>query len=206
MCGRSLFCACMGKVLVACEFSGIVRDAFIARGHEAVSCDLLPSERPGPHYQCDVRSLDLSRYDLMVAHPPCTYLANSGNAWRSTRNPADVEAALDFVRWLLDAPVSHIAVENPVGIISSRIRPADDYIQPFWFGHPYTKKTGLWLKNLPVLRITNNVPVISGGADSTCGGASIGQLYSPSPDRWKLRSRTFQGIADAMADQWGKLI
>jgi len=173
------------RVLVACEFSGIVRDAFIARGHAAVSCDLLPSERPGPHYGGDVRELFGPRYqwDLMIAHPPCTHLAVSGARWFKDKQ-AEQEEALEFVRALLDAPIPHIALENPVSIISSRIRKQ--------FGHGETKATCLWLKNLPPLVPTNIVD----------GREARVHRMPPGPDRWRERSRTFQGIADAMAEQW----
>lgn len=180
------------KVLVACEFSGIVRDAFIARGHDALSCDLLSSERPGPHYEGDVRDLDLSEFELMVAHPPCTHLAVSGARWFRERQDEQREA-LEFVAWLLDAPVPHIALENPVSIISSRIRKPDQIIQPWQFGHGETKATCLWLKGLPLLRPTKVVG----------GNSARVHRAPPHPDRWKERSRTLAGIAKAMAEQWG---
>ena len=181
------------KVLVACEFSGIVRDAFIAQGHEAISCDLLPSERPGPHYQGDVRDMDLSDYDLMIAHPPCTHLAVSGARWFGEKCKEQQEA-LEFVSWLLRAPVDRIALENPVSIISSKVRPADQVIQPWEFGHPEVKATCFWLKNLPMLRPTKVVD----------GREARVHRMAPGIDRWKERSRTLTGIAEAMADQWGK--
>lgn len=183
------------RVLVACEFSGSVRDAFRRLGHDAISCDLLPSEAPGPHIQGDLRDLDLSVYDLMVAHPPCTYLANSGARWWPGRRREQAEA-LDFVRWLLDAPVPRIALENPPGRIGSQIRKADQYVQPWWFGHGETKTTGLWLKNLPLL-----VPtwVVSGREARV-------HREPPGADRWMRRSRTLPGIAGAMAAQWGGLV
>lgn len=180
------------KVLVACEFSGIVRDAFIGRGHDAVSCDLLPSERPGPHILADVRCLDLSRYDLMVAHPPCTHLAVSGARWFKGKE-REQAAALEFVRWLLSAPVPRIALENPISVISSRIRKPDQIVQPWMFGHGETKATCLWLKNLPALEPTDVVE----------GRAARVHHESPGPERWKNRSRTYPGLAQAMAAQWG---
>ena len=182
------------RVLVACEFSGVVRDAFIARGHEAVSCDLLPSERPGPHIESDVRTVDLSGYDLMVAHPPCTRLAVSGARWFAQYRD-EQEEALEFVRWLMAAPVPRIAIENPVSVISTRIRKPDQVVQPWMFGHGETKATCLWLKNLWPLVPTD---VVAG---------RVGRVHreSPGPDRWKNRSRTYQGLADAMAGQWGGL-
>src|SRR3990167_9482501 len=149
------------RVLIACEMSGIVRDAFIAAGHDAMSCDLLPTERPGPHYQGDVRDV-LSvgpmtlPWDLMIAHPDCTYLCSSGLHWnkRVTGRDALTEQALDFVRMLMYAPIRHIAIENPIGRINTAIRPPDCYIQPYEYGHDASKRTGLWLKNLPPLRPT----------------------------------------------------
>jgi hypothetical protein len=184
------------KVLVACEFSGIVRDAFIARGHDAVSCDVLPSERPGPHFPGDVRDildgLVWGPWDLMIAHPPCTFLAVSGARWFAQRREAQAEA-LEFVRLLLDAPIQRIALENPISVISSAIRKPDQIIQPWQFGHGETKATCLWLKGLPRLEPTNVVD----GRDARV------HRMAPGPERWRERSRTFPGIAAAMADQWG---
>jgi site-specific DNA-cytosine methylase len=180
------------RVLVACEFSGIVRDAFTARGHEAISCDLLPTERPGRHWCGDVLGLDLSRFDLMIAHPPCTHLAVSGARWFKGKE-REQAAALDFVRALLDAPVPRIALENPVSVISSRIRRPDQIIQPWMFGHGETKATCLWLKGLSPLTPTDVVE----------GRETRVHRVGPSPDRWKKRSVTYPGIAAAMADQWG---
>jgi hypothetical protein len=138
------------KVLVACEYSGVVRDAFLALGHQAMSCDILPTDVPGPHYQGDVRDVLHSPWDLMIAHPPCTYLSVSGMHWttRGLRDPQLTEDAMDFVKTLLDAPIPLIALENPVSIISSRIRKPDQIIQPWMFGHDASKKTCLWLKGL----------------------------------------------------------
>jgi site-specific DNA-cytosine methylase len=181
------------RVLVACEFSGVVRDAFSALGHDAWSCDLLPSERPGKHLQCDVRTVLRDNWDLMIAHPPCTYLASSGARWWASRRH-EQKAALEFVTTLLAAPIERIALENPVGIISTKIRPPDQIIQPWQFGHGETKATCLWLKNLPRLRWTNIVD----------GRMARVHYCPPSPDRWKERSRTLAGIARAMAEQWGQ--
>lgn len=181
------------RVLVACEYSGRVRDAFIARGHDALSCDLLPTESPGPHYQGDVRDLLAESWDLLIAHPPCTHLAVSG-ARHFSRKVVEQAEALDFVRLLLSAPVPRIALENPVSVISSRIRKPDQIIQPWQFGHGETKATCLWLRGLPPLVPTD---VVSGRENRV-------HRMPPGPDRWKERSRTFQGIADAMADQWGR--
>jgi site-specific DNA-cytosine methylase len=190
------------RVLIACEYSGAVRDAFFARGHDALSCDLLPSEAPGPHYQGDVRDILGDGWDMLIAHPPCTHLAVSGARWFKNKAQEQAEA-LDFVRLLLAAPVARIALENPVSIISSRIRKPDQVIQPWQFGHEATKTTCLWLKGLPKLVPTNIVG--KGARHVTKSGRSLPQWYNlpPSADRWKIRSATFQGIADAMADQWG---
>ena len=182
------------KVLVACEFSGVVREAFRARGHDAWSCDLLPTEQPGPHLCGDVRAVLRDGWDLMIAHPPCTHLAVSGARWFRGKQAEQAEA-LAFVAELLAAPIARIALENPVSVISSRIRKPDQIVQPWEFGHGETKATCLWLKGLPLLRPTK---VVAGRE------ARVHRL-PPSPDRWKLRSVTFQGIADAMADQWGGL-
>jgi len=195
------------RVLVACEYSGAVRDAFIRAGHYAASCDLLPSESPlGDHYQCNVMDIIDHGWDLMVAHPPCTYLSVSGMHWttRGLRDPKLTEDALDFVKLLMDAPIKRIAIENPVSIISSRIRKPDQIIQPWWFGHDASKKTCLWLKNLPLLTPTN---ILEGDnktrrANQTASGQN---KLPPSADRWKLRSMTYPGIADAMAQQWGSI-
>lgn len=192
------------RVLVACEFSGVVRDAFCRRGHDAISCDLLPSDVPGPHHQGDVLDLlreDAIGYDLMVAHPPCTYLCASGLHWNERRpgRERETEKALEFVRALLAAPVPRIALENPVGRISTRIRKPDQIIQPWMFGHDASKATCLWLKGLPCLTPTDLI-VKDRYANQTASGQNN---LGPSADRWKLRSITYSGIADAMAEQWG---
>lgn len=201
---RCFFICYSMKVLVACEFSGTVRDAFISMGHRAMSCDLLPSDTPGPHYCGDVRDVIDIGWDLMIAHPPCTYLAVSGLHWNKRRPERAklTEEALDFVRLLLDAPIPRIALENPVGCISSRIRKPDQIIQPWQFGHDASKATCLWLKGLPLLQHTEVLP---GGrqarrANQTASGQN---KLPPSADRWKLRSLTYPGIAKAMAEQWG---
>jgi len=182
------------KVLIACEYSGRVRDAFIAKGHDAWSCDLLPTDAPGPHFQCDVADILNNDWELMIAHPPCTHLAVSGARHFAAKKASGVQdAALDFVRMLLNANIPKIALENPISIISSRIRKPDQIIQPWQFGHGETKATCLWLKNLPKLAPTN---IVDGRSDRI-------HKMPPSPDRWKLRSTTYQGIADAMAEQWG---
>ena len=192
----------MMRVLIACEYSGAVRDAFIRAGHYAASCDLLPSDSPlGDHYQCDVTAILDHDWDLMIAHPPCTHLSVSGARWFKGKQ-AKQAAALDFVRQLLDAPIPRIALENPVSIISSHIRKPDQIIQPWMFGHEATKTTCLWLKGLPHLTPTNIVG--KGARHITKSGKSLPKWYNlpPSADRWKIRSATFQGIADAMAAQW----
>ena len=197
------------RVLVACEYSGTVRDAFIRAGHYAASCDLLPGESPlGDHYQCSVLDILDHGWDLMIAHPPCTHLAVSGAAHFAAKQASGVQQeALDFVRALLDAPIPRIALENPVSIISSRIRKPDQIVQPYQFGHDASKKTCLWLKGLPLLKPTQMVePRLVDGKPRWENQTNSGQnRLGPSPDRWKKRSTTFQGIADAMATQWGNL-
>lgn len=197
------------RVLVACEYSGAVRDAFIALGHESLSCDLLPTDSPGPHYQGDVRDVINQGWDLMVAHPPCTYLSVSGMHWttRGLRDPKLTEDALDFVKLLLNAPIPRIALENPVSVISSRIRKPDQIITPYQFGHDASKKTCLWLKNLPPLMPTKIIePRIVDGKKRWGNQTDSGQnKLAPSADRWKIRSETYKGIAEAMASQWGAL-
>lgn len=180
------------KIGVLCEFSGTVRDAFLRRGHDAVSCDLLPTEIPGPHIQGDVLAVDWSDFDLLICHPPCTHLAVSGAAWFANKVTEQAQA-LDFVRALFRLPVPRMCLENPVSVISSAIRPPTQIVHPWQFGHGECKTTCLWLKGLPRLRPTNIVE----------GREQRLHYLPPSPDRWKLRSKTFAGIADAMAEQWG---
>ena len=182
------------KVLVACEFSGIVRDAFAARGHDACSCDLLPTERLGQHIQGDVFEILEDGWDLMIAHPPCTHLAVSGARWFKDKQ-AEQAGAIEFFMALANAPIERICIENPISIMSTKWRRPDQIIQPWQFGHGETKATCLWLKGLPKLVPTNIV----------AGREAKVHRCPPGPDRWKIRSRTFQGIADAMAEQWGKL-
>jgi hypothetical protein len=192
------------KVLVACEYSGTVRDAFIKLGHDALSCDLLDTDLPGPHYKGNVLDIINDGWDLMIAHPPCTHLAVSGARHFAEKRASGVQQeALEFVRLLLDAPIERIALENPVSIISSHIRKPDQIIQPWMFGHRESKKTCLWLKNLPLLIPTDLVEKIGNTWDNTT--ASGQNKLTPSADRWKIRSKTYQGIADAMASQWGNL-
>jgi hypothetical protein len=195
------------KVLVACEYSGTVRDAFLARGHDAMSCDLLPTDAPGPHYQGDVFDVIGDGWDLMIAHPPCTYLSVSGLHWnkRVPGRAAKTEDALNFVWRLMNAPIARIAVENPVSCISSRIRKPDQIVQPHEYGHDASKATCLWLFDLPKLVPTQRVePRIVDGKARWGNQTDSGQnKLAPSADRWKLRSTTFSGIAAAMAAQWG---
>lgn len=193
------------RVLVACEFSGIVRDAFRALGHNAWSLDLLDTETPGPHIKADITQyLTLgSAWDLMIAHPPCTHLAVSGARWFKGKRQ-EQEEALKLVHLLLEAPIPRIALENPISIISTRIRKPNQIIQPWQFGHPESKATCLWLKGLPKLTPTNILPTPAGGrwGNQTPSGQN---KLGPSPDRWKQRSKTYLGIARAMAQQWGSL-
>jgi len=179
------------KILIACEFSGVVRDAFIRVGHNAISCDLLPSDTVSSHYQGNVLDIINDNWDMMIAHPPCTHLAVSGARWFKEKRK-EQEEALEFVRQLLNAPINKICLENPVSIISTRIRKPDQIIQPWMFGHGETKKTCLWLKNLPLLKPTNIVE----------GRENRIHKMPPSKDRGKLRSITYTGIANAMAEQW----
>jgi hypothetical protein len=187
------------KVLVACEFTGTVRRAFRELGHNAWSCDILPAEDGGPHIQGDVRQVLGDGWDLMVAHPPCTHLAVSG-ARHFHRKQVEQAEALEFVRTLMDAPIPRIALENPVSVISSRIRKPDQIIQPYQFGHPESKKTCLWLKGLNPLQPTAVMQMRGRWENQTPSGQN---KLGPSPDRWKIRSKTYPGIAHAMATQWG---
>jgi len=217
------------KILIACEYSGRVRESFIKLGHDVISCDLLPSEDNSPyHYQGDCFDLiNDQHFDLMIAHPPCTYLSVSGMHWttRGLRDPQLTEDALSFVRLLMDAPVPRIAIENPVSVISSRIRKPDQIINPYQFGEDASKKTCLWLKDLPLLKPSHLIEprMVCCGKEvengdkygcPNCNGDKVARprwgnqcdsgqnKLGPSDDRWKERSRTYQGIANAMADQW----
>jgi site-specific DNA-cytosine methylase len=185
------------KVAVICEFSGIVRDAFIKQGHESISFDLLSTEKPGPHRQGDIKELPpeyWKQFDLAICHPPCTHLAISGARWFKDKQQEQAEA-LEFVKYLMNLQIPRIAIENPISIISSRIRKPDQIIQPWQFGHGETKATCLWVKNLPKLQPTNIVE----------GREARIHKMPPGPDRWKERSRTYTGIAQAMAEQWGNI-
>jgi hypothetical protein len=179
------------RVLIACEFSGKVRDAFTSRGHKAVSCDLMASETPGEHYTGHVQDIIHDNWDMMIAFPPCTYLANSGNRWHA--GSEERTQALEFIRWLMTRDIEHIAIENPAGAISSRIRKPDQVIQPWWFGKGEVKTTCLWLKGLPKLVPTD---VVEGREQRVWKMGESG-------NRWKERSRTYDGVARAMANQWG---
>lgn len=208
------------RVLIACEYSGSVRDAFIKAGHQALSCDLLPTDVPGPHYQGDVFDVINDGWDLMIAHPPCTYLSVAG-AWCLYKKDGTLNEkrwqqqrdALDFVKALMSANIDKIAIENPVSVISSQIRKPDQIIQPWQFGHKATKTTCLWLKNLPKLKPTE---IVDKGEFKTWVCSSTGKIKRQTQwiydaackartvaERQKIRSKTFQGIANAMADQWG---
>jgi hypothetical protein len=191
------------KVLIACEFSGTVSDAFIAKGHDAISCDLLPTEKPGPHYQGDVFDIINDGWDMMIAHPPCTHLAVSGMRWfKEGVKPMSLQVdALKFVQKLMDASIEKICIENPISIISTKIRKPNQIINPFQFGHPEQKKTCLWLKNMPLLKETNNVYEHM----MTLPLKERTRIHWLGSGKWKERSKTYQGIADAMADQWGSL-
>lgn len=196
------------KILIACEYSGTVRDAFIAKGHDAMSCDLLPTDKPGPHYEGDIVDIINDGWDLMIAHPPCTYLANSGvsHLHKDSSRWDKLKDGAAFFKMLLNAPINKIAVENPImhkyakeligGVKQTQV------IQPWMFGHMEQKATCLWLKNLPPLTPTNNVK----DAMMKLSDGERQRLHwlSPGPNRWKERSKTFQGIADAMAEQWGQ--
>lgn len=185
------------KVAVICEFSGIVREEFNKLGHDAISFDLLDTEIPGKHYKGDILELPLEyweQFDLAICHPPCTHLAVSGARWFKYKQK-EQKQALDFVRYLMDLPIKKIALENPISVISTRIRKPEQIIHPWQFGHGETKATCLWLKNLPLLKPTNIVE----------GRENRIHRMPPSEDRWKNRSRTYKGIAEAMAEQWGNL-
>lgn len=195
------------RVLVGCEYSGVVRDAFISMGHDAISCDLLPTDAPGPHYQGDVRDIWGDGFDLMIIHPDCTYVCGSGWHWNKRvigRHMLSLRA-IEFFKECMAAPVPKICAENPVGVLSSHYRKPDQYIQPYEYGHDASKKTGLWLKNLPLLQPTQYVePRIVTHTHRWSNQTDSGQnRLPPSEDRWKIRSRTYEGWAKAMAEQWG---
>ncbi len=200
------------KVLIACEYSGTVRDAFIRQGHNAISCDLLPTESPGPHYQGRLEDMDCTGFDLIIAHPPCTHLSSSGARWFSEKQvDGRQQEAIDFFIYCVNLPCDKIAIENPVGIMSTHFRKPDQYIQPWGYGHPETKKTGLWLQGLPLLKSTNIVePDFMRKSDGSYYLDKKGKKYSrihfmsrSLKNRGQLRSKTYTGIAAAMATQWG---
>ena len=196
------------RVLVACEYSGVVRQAFRAKGHDAWSCDLLPADDGSAyHIQGDVLEVINDGWDMMLAFPPCTFLCSSGLHWngRTPGRAEKTERALDFVRALMGADVAKIVIENPVGRISTAIRKPDQYIHPHQFGHDASKKTGLWLKGLPLLEPTNDIaPRMVNGKPRWGNQTDSGQnKLPPSKDRWKIRSQTYEGVANAMAAQWG---
>jgi hypothetical protein len=196
------------KVLIACEFSGTVRDAFIAKGHDAMSCDLEPSSTPGPHYQGDVFDILGDGWDLMIAHPPCTHLAVSGaRHFAKKRADGRQQQGIDFFMALADCGIPKYAIENPIGIMSSVYRKPDQIIQPWQYGHDTTKSTCLWLNGLPLLKPTNIVD--KGGVWVAKSGKRMSQWFYESSllqpkERERMRNKTFQGIADAMAAQWGE--
>jgi site-specific DNA-cytosine methylase len=191
----------MSRVLVGCEFSGVVRQAFRDKGHDAWSCDLLPAEDNSKfHYQCDILDLLDKDWDLAIFFPPCTHLSVSGARWFKDKQKEQQEA-LEFVRTLLNAPIPKIALENPIGIISTKIRKPDQIVQPWMFGHPESKSTCLWLKNLPKLVPTNILSLPEKGYWDNQTPSGQNKL-GPSPDRWKERSRTYKGFAEAMSLQW----
>ena len=200
------------RVLVACEYSGAVRDEFIKLGHDAMSCDLLPTDVPGPHYTGDVFDIINDGWNMMIAFPPCTHLALSGAAWFEEKiKDGRQKEAIDFVKALMSAPIDKIAIENPLGVIPNYIRPYDQIIQPYMFGDAFQKSTCLWLKNLPLLKSTN---IVSKGEfkewiDKKTGKKKRQAIWQynallSKEDTWKLRSQTFPGIAKAMAEQWSK--
>jgi len=201
------------KILVACEFSGTVREAFAARGHDAWSCDLLPTDIPGNHYQGDVLEILNDGWDMMIAHPPCTYLTVTGNKWfkpeykdRFPTRQQDRQDAINFFMSLVNAPIDKIAIENPIGIMSTTYRKPNQIIQPWQFGHEASKSTCLWLKGLPLLKPTDIVD--KGEFVTYKSGKRMTKWYAdaaskPPKERAKIRNTTFQGIADAMAEQWG---
>lgn len=193
------------RVLIACEYSGTVRDAFTRMGHDATSCDLLPTETDGKHYEGDVFNIINDGWDLMIAHPPCTDLAVSGAAWFKEKiADGRQQRALQFVQSLMDAPIPRICIENPISVISSKIRKPDQIVQPYMFGHKETKATCFWLKGLPLL-----LPTTDQKEETMALPERVRMrlhYLPPSPDRWKLRSKTFDGIAEAMANQWGSFM
>jgi len=193
------------KVLIGCEYSGTVRDAFISRGHDAMSCDLLPTDKPGPHFQGDVfEAIKMKDWDLAIFHPPCTYLAGSGIHWNK-RVPGREELtkeSVEFVKALWECGIPRVCIENPIGVLSTRFRKPTQIIQPWQFGDPESKATCLWIRGMDKLIPTNILPIPESGRWNNQTASGQNKL-GPSPDRWKIRSTTYQGIADGMAAQWG---
>lgn len=196
------------NILIACEYSGIVRDAFLKKGHEVISCDLLPTETKGPHYQGDVLDILYNDWDMIIAFPPCTYLCSSGLHWNKRRPEREkkTKKAFEFVMKIANSNCEKIAIENPIGCISTKWRKPDQIIQPYYFGEDASKATCLWLKNLPILKSTKYVPPrIVNGKKRWSNQTNSGQnKLGPSQDRSKIRSKTFLGIAEAMANQWSE--
>jgi len=200
------------RVLVACEYSGTVRDAFAKQGHYAMSCDILPTETEGPHYQGDVLDILNDGWDLIIAHPPCTYLSKAGARWLYAGGKIDEErlekgkAAREFFYAMMNAKCERIAVENPTPLKVYNLPCHTQAIQPYEFGHPYSKRTLLWLKNLPMLKPTNIIDNYKPYLPSNTGGKKRGQSYSIGISKnWKQSAKTFEGVAEAMANQWGNL-
>jgi hypothetical protein len=195
------------RVLIACEYSGVLRDAFIRRGHEAMSCDLMPTEKPGPHYVGSMFDIFPEQWDLVIAHPPCTHLAAAGaKHFAQKREDGRQQQGIDLFMAVVEAcskSARRWCIENPVGIMSTIWRKPEQYVQPYWFGDSARKTTCLWLHNLPPLKPTNLVD--EGEFHVTKSGRKLPKWYNlpPSPDRGKIRSKTFQGMAEAMATQWG---
>jgi hypothetical protein len=196
------------KILIGCEFSGIVRDAFIRKGYDATSCDLLPTEKPGPHYQGDIFNIIDYRWDMAIFFPPCTYLSKAGARWWKQEGREEKSLkAFEFVMRLYNSKIPKIAIENPRGKLNKYWRYPDQVIQPYWFGDPFSKATCLWLKNLPPLMATNVCSEFVPFMPSNTGGAKRGQKHTQGiAKNQKQASTTFPGIAEAMANQWGKLL
>jgi len=197
------------KILIACEYSGIVRDAFIKKGFDAISCDILPTESPGPHYQGDVMDIINDGWDMMISFPPCTHLSAAGAVWwEQKQKDGRQQKAIDFFMKFVNAKCNKIAIENPSGIMTKKYRKPDQYIEPYQFGHSYKKRTGLWLKNLPLLSATRIIAPTAYWCQPSSRAYKNGmKLKSIGGHRsQKLRGKTFQGIADAMAEQWGNYL
>ena len=192
------------KILIGCEFSGIVRETFAKKGHDVTSCDLLPTEIPGKHYLGHIENIINEKYDMLIGFPPCTYTCSSGIHWNKRIPGRDQKTiqAIEFFKFLMYSKIPRICLENPVGVLSTKVRKPDQIIQPWMFGHSESKTTCLWLKDLPKLKPTKIIPIPNNGIWDNMTPSGQNKLL-PSPDRWKLRSKTYTGIAQAMADQWG---